>query len=609
MKRFCYPLIASFLALTFFSQCSYAYGIQCDFSQDHRTYTWNFLFDYAPDTSLDLSWGLESSMNSIITKRSGGPDWLQEDGRIDLKLDYRLTGKISVGSFFSQDIYSSEETRATTSDYGISSEFELAGIRFIQSLGVKMIDRQDSSSTEPEISQQGFGYDQIISASPRILSNSVTQMSVSQSLVELKKIPLQRRELSLAFSKALSDSPIPGSHGDSLRMLYNEGWAKKRFFSGTTQKKNHRDINLNASGGVPLGIRMNLNVDYLRDRDRRYLPERDLLGFYLLSSSLSAELQLEKNFWRRVQVEGFYRYMRSEWDYLGEESDQVMEGGELGGRVEGKISQVDSAYLSASVGVTSYYAPVSGQFNDRDKLTVLVWGEYLHVFSPHLEIRLEGGFKNFHLTYMSEQFSFENNHDQTYVLTPAITWFPHRKLTLRQKYSIKANYRYYDYQKASETGRNSLLRRASSFSDLEFRYSERMTFFAGYSYRYEDDGPLIWKDQWVQRISRDQRINSVSLSLAYRPMRNLTVSPKYTYEERKSWDHEAEETGDAQEKTLRERRLLGNRFFRKMISITLRYLVSQENYLYLSAAHRLQDDTQSRQEISDYITVSIARIF
>jgi hypothetical protein len=608
MKRAWFLLLTSIILITGFPRTGFTYGLRSEFSQDHKTYSWNFNFSCDPDTASTFSWGLSSYINSTLTKRSDGPDWSQEDGKLSLTADYRLNNSLRGGGFFSQDIYSSEETKATTSDYGIRSDLTLGGILFSQSLGVKTIDNKFSSYPELQGAESGVCFDQTISVFPRILPQSVTEISLNQTIVEMERIPTSKRGLNLSFSRCLSNA---GSiwEADSLRVIYREEWAKKKFFSGKTQKKSHRDINLYASKKVPLGFNLTFSFDYLYDRDRRYLAGQDALDFFLLSGSLIINLHATKSFWQRLEVEGFYKYMHSEWDYLNEESDQSMEGGELGGRLTAEITQADSLQLTGSIGVTSFFAPISGQFNDRDKLTVLVWGEYVHIFSPYLIMRLEGGFKKFHLIYMSEQFSFENNNDQTYLLSPTLIWLPHSKLTLKQVYSIKANYRYYDHQKASETGRNSLFRRASSASEIIYRYNRRVTFLVNYSYRYEDDGPLIWRDQWVQKISRDQRTNALNLSVDYKPSWKITISPKYTYEERKSWNHEAEEIVENEEMTVEERRILGSRFSRNMISISFQYLVNQDNFLYLAAAHRLQDVTQRKREVSDYVTVSIARVF
>lgn len=586
----------------------FAYGLRCDFSQDHRTYAWNFKFDYARDTTLSLYWGLSSSINSTLTKRRDGPDWSQEDAGVDLNLNYRLTEKLTAGTFFSQSIYSSEGTNATTSDYGIRSKLNLAGVNFIQVLGAKSIDNQEGAAREATRAERGFNYSQSISASPRVFSGSTMDVNFGQSVVKLKNVPVHKRDFRVSFSKYLTDSPTLALGRDSLQVVYREAWGRKKFFSGKTQKTNHRDVSLDAARQIPLGLKLDIAADYLYDRDRRYSADRDTLDFYLLSSSLNAHLRLERRFLERLLAGVFYRYMRSEWDYLEETRDQEMEGGELGGEVKAQITPADSVKLTASAGVTSFYAPFSGQFNDRDKLTVLAWGEYLHVFSPWLNFRVEGGFRNFHLLYMSELSSFDNNHDQTYVLSPTVTWRPSRKLSLKQNYRIKANYRYYDYEKSRESSRNSLYRRASSTSEAVYRYSRRMTFYLAYTYKYEDDGPLIWRDQWVQKIGRDQRTNTISLSADYRPSEKISISPGYTHEKRKSWDHETKDTGGV-DAAPKEKRVLTDTFCRNVISLSLRYWVDMDNYLHLSAAHRLQDGTRTRREISDFVTVSIARVF
>ncbi len=601
-------LMGAILLILVNSQPGWTYGVRSDFSQDHRTYSWGFVFDHARDTTSDFSWNFLSSVNSILTKRPDGPDWWQEDGRLDLSLGRDLSSGLNLRAFFLQDRYSAERIRSTTSNAGISSELRFAGLSLVQSLGAEFIENINDAWPQPDRSDRGISLSQSVSFSRRILGRARTEVSVSQSFLQLKKIPIQKRDLDLSFSRPLGVSAADGTQ-DSIRIAYQEAWEKKRFFEGNVQRRSLRDLRV--SGSRRFGPEMKLEADasYLYEKDRRYWSDPDSLYYHFLSSSLVAELRLEKSLWNRIVVESFYKYMISEWDYLGDESDERMEAGDLGGRLSAGVTPSDSVYLTASVGVTSFFAPASGEFNDRDKLTMLFWGQYVRILSPYLSMRLEGGFNQFQLTYMSELHSYDNSHDLTYYLSPSFTWILHRRLTLTQSYSIKANYRYYDYQKASESGPNALLRRASSSSDVAYRAGERMTFFAGYTYRYEDEGPLIWKDQWVQKIGQDRRTNTISLSVEYRPSGRLSFSPNYTYEQRKSWNHEALEEGGPDQATIKEKRVLGNRFFRKLISLTLKYLVDRDHYIYLSAAHRMQDDTMSAQEISNYVTASLAWVF
>jgi hypothetical protein len=608
VKSGCRILIWAFLLTLSVSRLGWTYGVKSDFSQDHRTYSWSFVFDHSRDAAAGFSLDFLSSVNSTITKRPDGPDWWQEDGRIDFSLGHDVSSRLNLGAFFLQDRYSAEKIRSTTSNAGVSSEFRFAGVTLVQSLGAEFIENTNHTWPQPDRSDRGISLSQSISSSPRILSRARTEVSLSQSFLQLKNIPIQRRNVNLFFSRPLGVSAASGSQ-DSIQIGYQEAWEKKRFFEGKVQRRSLRDLRVSGSQRFGPGVKLEADAGYLYEKDRRYWSDPDSLYYRFLSSSLVTELRMEKGLWNKVVLESFYKYMVSEWDYLGDQNDERMEAGDLGGGLSAGITSADSLYLTASIGITSFFAPASGEFNDRDKQTVLLWGQYVRLFGPYLSMRLEGGFNQFQLTYMSEQHSYDNNHDLTYYLSPSFTWILHRRLTLRQSYSVKANYRYYDYQKASESGPNTLLRRASSSSDVAYRASERVTFFAGYTYRYEDEGPLIWKDQWVQKIGQDRRTNSINLSLEYRPWGGLSFSPNYTYEQRKFWNHEALEEGGPDQVTVKEKRVLGNRFFRKLISLTLKYLVDQDHYIYLSAAHRLQDDTMSAQEISNYATVSLAWVF
>jgi hypothetical protein len=620
MKRlfFLFAISISF-SLLFFQGASPS-GLRCDFSQDNRTYIWNLKFDCDRKPTPKLSWGVLSSVNSTLIKKSifsDNKDRWQENGRIDLNLDYFLTRRIKIGALYSQNLNSLEKRKVTTSEYGVRSEFKLAGISFRQVLGAKNIDRRLS---ETKRSESGFNYAQTISFSPRILSGSVSEVSLSQTITRLKNIPILKRDFNLFFSKYLSDSPGPDSQRDSLQVAYQEAWAKKKFFAGeittpqvNTQKKNQRALSLSVSKRVPLGITWDFSFDLLSNR-YRYSADSDTLLNPLLTdnwaSSQNLRLGLKKEFLRRISVESFYKYTSAKEDYAGDEKDQKMEGGELGGEVRAEITGADSLRLTASVGVTSFYAPLfSGQFNDRDVLTTLAWAEYLHVFNSYFDFKIEGGFRNFHQLYMSDRLSSNNNHNQTYLLSPALTWRPNRRLNLKQGYSIQANYIYYDYEKAKESEKNKLFRRASSASQIIYRHSRRLAFSFDYIYRYEDYGQLIWKDQWAQKASWDRRTNTFSLSMDYQPAKKVSFAPKYSYEKRRSWDHVAEELSGSDGKASQEKRIPKDTFSRNMVSMSLRYFTDKDNYLYFSAAHRIQEGTQTRRETVDYVTVSVARVF
>jgi hypothetical protein len=600
--------IPQILALTFFllMEAGLCAELSLDFWQDNRTYVWNTRLDCQRQLDHGLSWGFSSAINSVLIKRSvfsNNQDRWQEDGKVGLSLNYAFTRRLKIGARFSQDISSLEKRKVTSSEYGMTSEYEISGLKFVQVLGGKNISRRLEEGGRKDA---GFNHRLTVSHSPQIVPGAETRISFRQTSSRLTNIPLLEREFDISFSKSLSEQ-------DSLELFYREGWAKRKFYRGdladsniSTQRRTQRMINMRSSAHTPLGIKLGLDFDFTlngyrySDRPTSDAPALTDNSF----SSRSFRMDIQRSLLRRLALGGFYKYNQTEEDYADDQKDQEMKGAELGGNLNFQMSRADSLHLTASVGVTSFYAPqISARFNDRDILTVFAWGEYLHIFSPVFSLRLEGGFRNFHQIYISDRLSANNNHNQTYVISPSFTWKPHQKLELKQNYNIQANYIYYDYEKSIESTRNRLFRRGSSSTNLTCRVLPRVGFMCGYIYRYEDYGQLIWRDQWVQKPSWERRTHTFNIRIDYAPIKSLALSPEYTYERRKSWDHS---TDLITEKRIRT---LSDRFYRNVISVACKYRVNGRSYISLTGARREQKSTLSSKESFDQATVSVSWLF
>jgi len=601
-----YFLLILLLFLILSSGEVFSAQLRLDFSHDNRTYVWNTRLDCRPEIKRRFSWGFSTDINSTLTKRSvfsNNQDRWQENGGVDLTLSYALTGKLRIGGLFSQNISSLERRKVTTSEYGITSEYDILGVKVVQTIGGKDIDRRVDQGRRKD---SGLSHSLKLSHSPRILTNSVTTVSFSQINSRLTNIPLVERDIGLSFIKSFSPE-------ESLSVFYREAYSRKDFYQGdlvealvNTQRSDQRVINLRSSARIPSRIKVGFDFD-LASSKYRYSGEPGAYGPGLRDNSSSSHgfrLRVERGFWGRFAMQSFYKYTRRKEDYADDPRDQKVESGELGGNLSVRIRGSDSLYLTASAGVTSFYAgEASGRFDDRDILTLIAWGEYLHLFSPIFNLRMEGGFRNFHRIYVSGLRSANNNHNQTYVLAPTLTWKPHPSFSLEQNYNIQANYIYYDYEKSIESNRNRLFRRASTSTRMTYAAFPRVSLTLGYTYGYEDYGQLIWKDQWVRKPSWERRSHTVDLSLEYRPARNVVFSPRYTYQRRKTWDHFAEPL------TFEKRRELRDRFDRNLISISCRYSIDDRNCVSLSGARRVQESSSSPEETYNYATVSVNRMF
>lgn len=607
MPKCVVEILIAFLILL--SQDAFCARLRLDFSQDNRTYVWNTRLDCRPEFKERLSWGFSTHINSVLTKGSTdskNQDRWQENGRVDLKMSYALSGRLKVGALFSQNISSLEKRKVTSSEYGIISEYDILGVKVLQTIGGKDIDRRLKQGKRKDT---GFNHSLKLSHSPRILAHSVTTLSFSQINSRLTNIPLVERDLSVSFVKSFSPE-------DSLSVFYQEGWSRKDFYQGdlvealvNTQRSSQRIINLRSTARIPSHIKVGFDFG-LTSNQYKYSGETAPYAIAFEDNSSASQnfrLKIVRAFWGRLTMGSFYKYAQRDEDYADDLRDQKMESGELGGNLSIGIRDSDSLHLTGSVGVTSFYAQdVSSRFDDRDILTLIAWGEYLHVFNPTFSLRTEGGFRNFHRVYVSGLRSANNSHNQTYVLSPTLIWQLNPALGLEQNYNIQANYIYYDYETSSESVQSKLFRRASSSTRINYRILTRVKVAFGYTYGYEDYGQLVWNDQWVRKPSWERKTHTLNFWLEYQPTKSLVFSPEYTYQRRKSWDHFAEPI------TLEERRTLRKKFSRNLISLSCRYFIDDRNYVSLSGARRAQENIEGAEfteETSDYATVSVSRIF
>jgi len=580
--------------------------LRLDFSQDNRTYIWNTKLDYSRLVDRGFFWGFSSAINSMLIQKSlfsNNQNRWQEDGNIGLSLGYSLSPKLKLGVLFSQDINSLEKRKVQNSEYGITTEYQLSGIHFVQVIGEKDVQRRWEGG---ERDDAGFNHRLEISHAPDILNGANTRLYFRQTSSALSNVPLLERDFSLFFAKIFSTK-------DSIEFSYQEDWSKKKFYLGdissakiNTQRRSQRLINLKTSTRIPLQVRVDFDFDFLSD-DYRYSGEIDPLLPRLTDNSTRSQnlnIKMTREFFKRFALSSYYKYLQSDEDYTVDYKDLKMKSAEWGGNLTMKISRSDSLYFTTSVGVTSFYAsPLSDQLNDRDLLTFSSWGIYRHIFNPLFSLQVEGGFRNFHQVYISNRLSANNNHNQTYVLSPSFTWQPFLALKIKQNYNIQANYIYYDYEKAKESTKNRLFRRASSGTNINYALTNRVALDGGYTYRYEDYGQLVWKEQWVQKPSWERRTHTIGISMEYQPSSRLSLTPGYSYQKRKSWDHFADLV------SLKEVRSLSEKYSQSTLSVAGRYYIDVRDYIMLSAARRVQKSSQGSKEISDYATVSVSRNF
>ncbi len=585
----------------FLLNVTFAADLKFNFWREYKTYNWSQSLNHISNFGDKFNLKFENSINSTLIKESifiMGQDRWQEDGEIALRLNYNLKPKVQVGSVFDHNLNSLENHKVNKSGYSFFSEWSiLPGLKVKETLGLKTIQRKWQ---QIDRSDQGLNQEFSLIYNPDLWGYK-GEMSLKQEDIRFKDIPSLQRELNFSYKKMSASQ-------DSLDVFFKESYSRKSFYSGvdysqvSTQKRRERTLSFGSIKRIPLKFKLKLTYNFLLNK-YSYSTEEDSLftPLTLQDNSFSSHIlhfDIQREFLDRLFLETFYIYSESDENYGGEEKDQEMESGELGARLSLKITSRDSLYLNGSVGVTSFYTPrISRYFSDRDIMTKLAKVEHLHIFSPFLKMRTELGFNNFHQIYLSEWLSANNSYNETYILSPRLFIQPSPKWKIEHSYSIQANYISYDFEKETESSRNKILRRGSSSTRIVFLFSPGLDFDLGYTYRYEDYGQLLWRDQWVARRSWERRTHRVDFGLSYQIGKKLYISPKYDYEIKREWDH-----------TLGKRNL-SNKFYRDMISLKLDYFTNPVNYIEASFRYRFQGDTPGIRDETSFVNVSLAHQF
>lgn len=293
-----------------------------------------------------------------------------------------------------------------------------------------------------------------------------------------------------------------------------------------------------------------------------------------------------------------YRWVK---DRFGERRrDQTAETGEVEGRLRWQVTESDSLTVRTIFRVTSYAAPGdSSFFEDRDQAERVVEVAWWRRVSSVFFVRPVFSFRGFRQVYISEQFSANNNTDDVYLLAPEFDWRPSQVLSIFQRVSVRAHYRFFEFERSDPDGRGTLYRRAESETRLGIRQSGQATWRLRYIYRYEDFGGLFDRDGWVQSVDWDRRSHLMDATLEWRPSGNLVVMPNLGLEFKRAFQHRL----DGGEIT----RIKDEPFKRQYVGLEISWTMSSGLALRGSLARRVQQFGGSPRDRDDRWNINISR--
>jgi hypothetical protein len=581
-----------------------------NFSQDRDTYVWSDSLIWEPEFGGRKPLLFSNASSAVLMKKSlllGMKDRWQENYRSRFGWRFNDEQTFNVTAIFDNDYRSFEERIVVDNSVGLSAAYRPTAGLALSNIGSFITNTRNNYGNK----YRSSGYrNQLDATSDNRISRSTDfKVNYSQDLKVIPDIPTTSLDGSASFHSLGSD--------DSIRITMEGAYQNSKYFTTAQSFESiSRQRRSTAGANVLLSwkpiedtyLRLQSDLDYRQFRYKHYGSDRlgissGLLGSDNSSRTLDYKLSGTRYAGRRLAIETHYMYRATEEDYGSLSARQNVETAELKGAIRSSPGIVDSVWAEAIFSVTCYSSDQERSFfSDRDRIMRLYGLGISHRLSPCLTLRIDGSYRDFHQTYVSGTLSANNNHNTIYVVRPEVGWRPFPWFTISNSFLLHANYIWYDYEKETESERNTLFRRARWTSEYRVIVSRRLTLKPSYVYKYEDFGQLFWRDQWVQKTNWYRRSHLPTLELSYRPWRTLRIDPGVSYEWKKSWEFAVGEEGEVS-------RIEKETFRRTTIHLDVDYSPGPRTSITVSFLRRVQKSDLFADDIRNQYIVNVYRLF
>jgi len=582
-----------------------------DFSHNRETYTWSDSLVYRPSYLGEDRVLFTNTSRSTLIKESvllDKKDRWQENYRTMFEWKIRQEqgpNRFGAATFFQNEYSSFEERLVSENKIGLSASLSPVEGLILKNSGAFSTTVRDYYGEKHRVN----GYNNILTANynHRFAPRTLVSFDVEHDMLIVPDVPTSYLEGHSLF-QSLGNS-------DTVRVRLSGSLQNNKYFTSTTSFESisrQRRTTANANLAVSLEPASNTHLWLTSDfdfREYRYKhygqsgATSGLLGSNNDTRTIDYRLTAARKLYKHMEINSHYLYRESKEDYGDLGAKQKVKTGEFAVGVDVGHLLIDSVWAGATFSVTGYFSErVSSFFSDRDRAMELYNIGAKHRLSPHMTIRVDGSYRDFHQTYVSGTLSANNNHNEVYVLQPSVEVRPYRWLRIVNSFLMHANYVWYDYEKNVSSERNTLFRRARWTSDYEIIVSRRLTVQPSYTYKYEDFGQLLWKDQWVQKTNWDRRAHLPAIELRYRPFSGIELNPGVSYEWKKSWEFVLSESGAIE-------RVDKEKFERTTIFLGVEYRPRATTRISMSALRRIQKSSLYSDDTTNQFVINVQRSF
>ncbi|MEX2395574.1 MAG: hypothetical protein WD491_01050, partial [Balneolales bacterium] len=144
-----------------------------------------------------------------------------------------------------------------------------------------------------------------------------------------------------------------------------------------------------------------------------------------------------------------------------------------------RLSEHNYLHAQARVGIMRYDTPELNS-DDRDELAYNLQIGNRHRFSDYLDGQITATAEALHYVYLHAERSVENNRRRSIRLVPELNWNPGRRLSIRQRFLIRANYTVEDYEMEN--------RAKNDRSSREFEFQTEINYNINNDWSFEFQG-------------------------------------------------------------------------------------------------------------------------
>jgi hypothetical protein len=159
-----------------------------------------------------------------------------------------------------------------------------------------------------------------------------------------------------------------------------------------------------------------------------------------------------------------------------------------------EITAKDRIRLVSSVGLLRYDTPAASNYDDRDEFLATFGSEMLHRFSSHLLLTMTADLTLFHLVYLRQEQSANNNWNRVLRLSPSVEYVPVAWFRTVARAEVLANYTVSDYEQQIASVQSFSFRQAMWSDSSVIRISQRIHCNILGSLRIFERGILKWKE-------------------------------------------------------------------------------------------------------------------